>query len=122
MRQKAAEISAFVLNLYYIRHQKGKSCFCRGGRSFAEVKELPGGDLQHLAEFENHVEGHADIAQLDGRNVASVNIDKLGQFELGQTLPLAVIDDVQTKLLVVLFIFRFHAITSSYCRRMHEDI
>ena len=75
----------------------------------SEIEQLLWRDFQHLAKLENHVKGYAHVAKLDCADVASVDIDQFGQFHLRQALPFAVIYHVQAKLLVVFFVFLFHA-------------
>ena len=64
----------------------------------AEVKKLLRRDLQHLAELEYHVEGHTHIAQLNGADVAAINVHQLSQFHLGE--PLAVVHYIQSEFFV----------------------
>ena len=84
--------------------------------SFSEIKQLLRRYLQHFTEFENHIERNAYIAKFDSTDMASVYVGHFGQFHLGQSLLLAIIDHLQTKLLIILLVLLLHNLTSNNCR------
>ena len=85
--------------------------------SVPKVKQVSGLDLQHLTQPKDHVKGHAHIAQLNGADMAPVDLRKLRQLQLGELFPLAVIDHIQAKLFIKRFILFFHSDhPCSYCR------
>ena len=74
-----------------------------------EIKKGLRAYLKHLAELEHNVERNADVAKLDGADVAPVNIDKLRKLKLRELFSFSVINDVQTEFFLQLFVLRFHA-------------
>ena len=82
----------------------------------SKIEKLFRRNLQDVAELENHIKRNADVSKFDGADMASVDIDQFGELHLGQTLFLPVINDIQPELLVELFVFRFHTLTSLYSR------
>ena len=51
-------------------------------RLVPEIKKGLRAYLKHLAELEHNVERNADVAKLDGADMAPVNIDKLRKLKL----------------------------------------
>ena len=81
-------------------HRKRTAVFRCPFCSIPEVKKLFRRDLQHLAQLEDHIEGNAHIAQLDGADVAAVDVHKLRELELGEPFALAVVDHIQPEPLI----------------------
>lgn len=50
--------------------------------SIPEIEQLLRCDAQHLAELEHDVKGNADVAELDGADVAAVDADQLRKLQL----------------------------------------
>lgn len=66
----------------------------------SEIKKLLGFYFKHLAELEDNVKRHADVAELYGADVAAVNIRKLGKLHLRQLFTLTVVYDVEAELFI----------------------
>lgn len=73
--------------------------------SIPKIKQVLRRNIEHFAHSKDHIERNADIAKLDRADVASVHIDQLGKLKLRQLLPLSVINDIETELFIVRFIF-----------------
>lgn len=72
-------------------------------RLVPEIEKVLRAYLQHIAELEHDVERNADVAKLDGADMAPVNIDKLRKLKLRELFSFPVINDVQTEFFVQLF-------------------
>lgn len=70
------------------------------GRSVPEIKQVLRLDFQHLGQFENHIHGDAHVPQLDGADMAAINVRQLRQLKLGQSLPLAVVNHIQSEFFI----------------------
>ena len=68
--------------------------------SISEIKQPVRRDLQNLAQLEGHIKGNAHVSQLNGADMAAVNIHQFRQLQLGHFLALAIIYNIQAKLLI----------------------
>lgn len=65
-----------------------------GWTLISKIEKLFRCNLQDVTELENHIKRNADVSKFNGADMASVDIDQLGELHLGQAFFLSVINDI----------------------------